>query len=78
MRVWRNECLRVIGDRLINDTDKELLNVGLFSFTVKFLNFLTQEIITVIILKSKIVFNITNHVIKRLMCISFSFVILQV
>ncbi|KAL3856163.1 hypothetical protein ACJMK2_010948 [Sinanodonta woodiana] len=26
LRVWRNECQRVIGDRLINDTDKELVN----------------------------------------------------
>lgn len=28
IRVWRNECLRVIGDRLINDTDKEIVNVS--------------------------------------------------
>ncbi|KAK3083644.1 hypothetical protein FSP39_000711 [Pinctada imbricata] len=26
VRVWRNECTRVIGDRLINDTDKILVN----------------------------------------------------
>ncbi|XP_052801261.1 dynein axonemal heavy chain 10-like isoform X3 [Mya arenaria] len=26
LRVWRNECLRVIGDRLINDQDKIYLN----------------------------------------------------
>lgn len=28
VRVWRNECLRVIGDRLINDVDKEIVNVS--------------------------------------------------
>ncbi|ESO91629.1 hypothetical protein LOTGIDRAFT_122204, partial [Lottia gigantea] len=27
LRVWRNECLRVIGDRLINEQDKEIVNV---------------------------------------------------
>lgn len=26
VRVWRNECLRVIGDRLISDVDKEIVN----------------------------------------------------
>lgn len=26
--VWRNECLRVIGDRLISDVDKEIVNVS--------------------------------------------------
>lgn len=29
VRVWRNECLRVFHDRLINEADKNL--VGLFS-----------------------------------------------
>lgn len=28
VRVWRNECLRVIGDRLISDVDKEIVNVS--------------------------------------------------
>ena len=27
VRVWRNECLRVFNDRLINDTDKQLVQV---------------------------------------------------
>ncbi|XP_050408300.1 dynein axonemal heavy chain 10 [Patella vulgata] len=26
LRLWRNECLRVIGDRLINEQDKEIVN----------------------------------------------------
>ena len=26
VRVWRNECLRVFHDRLINETDKELVS----------------------------------------------------
>lgn len=28
LRVWRNECLRVISDRLISDTDKNYLHVS--------------------------------------------------
>ena len=32
VRLWRNECLRVIGDRLISDTDKEYLNVSMEMF----------------------------------------------
>ena len=27
LRVWRNECLRVIFDRLINDSDREIVQV---------------------------------------------------
>ena len=27
VRVWRNECLRVFNDRLINEKDKELVQV---------------------------------------------------
>lgn len=27
LRVWRNESIRVIGDRLINEQDKTLINV---------------------------------------------------
>ena len=27
LRVWRNECVRVIGDRLINEQDKKFIDV---------------------------------------------------
>ena len=30
VRVWRNECLRVFYDRLINETDKTLVQVSEF------------------------------------------------
>jgi len=29
VRVWRNECMRVIFDRLISDADKEIVQVSL-------------------------------------------------
>ena len=28
LRLWRNESMRVISDRLINDTDKEYISVS--------------------------------------------------
>ena len=28
LRVWRNECMRVIFDRLINDSDREIVQVS--------------------------------------------------
>ena len=28
VRVWRNECMRVIFDRLISDSDKEIVQVS--------------------------------------------------
>lgn len=31
VRVWRNECLRVFHDRLINETDKMLVSAGLWA-----------------------------------------------
>lgn len=31
IRVWRNECMRVIFDRLISDTDKEIVQVSVGS-----------------------------------------------
>lgn len=36
VRVWRNECLRVFYDRLINDKDKELVQVGSLEFRLVF------------------------------------------
>jgi len=27
LRVWRNECIRVFFDRLINETDRDIVNV---------------------------------------------------
>lgn len=31
LRLWRNECLRVFSDRLIIDTDKDMISVSLIS-----------------------------------------------
>jgi len=35
IRLWRNECMRVFGDRLINDTDRTLVNVGIIDSLIK-------------------------------------------
>lgn len=35
IRVWRNECMRVFSDRLINDKDKSLVNDNLIPNLVK-------------------------------------------
>ncbi len=43
VRVWRNECLRVFFDRLINETDKTQVEVSLFFFTTAMLPCLTKD-----------------------------------
>jgi dynein heavy chain len=35
IRVWRNECMRVFSDRLVNETDKTLVNDQLIGTLVK-------------------------------------------
>lgn len=35
IRLWRNECMRVFGDRLINETDRTLVNAGIIDGLVK-------------------------------------------
>ena len=35
IRMWRNECMRVFGDRLINEADRNMVNVELLGGLVK-------------------------------------------
>ncbi len=35
IRLWRNECMRVFGDRLINETDRNLVNAGIIDGLIK-------------------------------------------
>jgi len=39
IRLWRNECLRIFYDLLINDGDRQIVEVIEFLYTFKFLTF---------------------------------------
>ena len=43
LRVWRNECVRVLFDRLINDTDRQVVHVrmsnnSLLNYCIEWVN----------------------------------------